>query len=77
VKQFNAEPISEALESAVSGAPKSLQISEWCIGCGECVRHCKQEALSLREGKAVLNKKKCVLCCYCGAYCKEFCIKVI
>ncbi|HEY5556911.1 aldo/keto reductase [Acetobacterium sp.] len=77
VKKFNGETIPEALESAVSGASKSLQISDWCVGCGECVRHCKQKALSLREGKAVLNKKKCVLCCYCGAYCKEFCIKVI
>ncbi|WP_341457236.1 aldo/keto reductase [Acetobacterium bakii] len=77
VKQFNGEPISEALALAVLTAPKALQISDWCIGCGECVRHCKQKALSIKNGKAVLNKDKCVLCCYCGAYCKDFCIKVI
>lgn len=77
VKQFKGEPISDALESAVLTAPKSLMISDWCTGCGECVRHCNQKALTLVNGKAVLNRGKCVLCCYCGAYCKEFCIKVI
>jgi len=77
VKKFNGKPISKALESAVLVASKSLQISDWCVGCGECVKHCKQKALTIKAGKAVLNREKCVLCCYCGAYCKEFCIKVI
>lgn len=76
-KQFKGEPISDALELAVLTAPKSLQISDWCTGCGECVRHCNQKALTLVNGKAELNQEKCILCCYCGAYCKEFCIKVI
>ncbi|MGV8905328.1 MAG: aldo/keto reductase [Acetobacterium sp.] len=77
VKKFNGELIPEALESAVLAAPKSLQISEWCVGCGKCVKYCPQKALTIRAGKAVLSKEKCVLCGYCGAYCKEFCIKVI
>lgn len=77
VKQFNKETIPESLESAVLVASKSLHISDWCTGCGECVRHCNQKALTIMRGKAILNKQKCILCCYCGVYCKEFCIKVI
>ena len=77
VKKFNGEAIPEDLEAAVSSAKKTLHISDWCTGCGECVRRCKQQALSLVDGKARVDEKKCVLCCYCSSACKDFCIKVI
>ena len=77
VKKFNGEVIPEGLESAVASAPKKLHISDWCSGCGECVRRCNQQALSVADGKARVDQKKCVLCCYCSAACRDFCIKVI
>jgi len=77
VKKFNGETISVDLEAAVSHASKSLHISNWCTGCGECVKRCKQRALALVGGKAQVDQKKCVLCCYCSSACKDFCIKVI
>ncbi|MGL4606811.1 MAG: aldo/keto reductase [Eubacteriaceae bacterium] len=77
VMKFKGEKIPRDLEKEVEGAPKSLHISEWCTGCGKCKEHCKQGAISLYKNKAIIDKEKCVLCCYCGAYCKEFCIKVI
>ena len=77
VKKFNGDVIPEDLETAVSSASKTLHISDWCSGCGECVRRCNQRALALIDGKARVDEKKCVLCCYCSAACKDFCIKVI
>ncbi|MDO9492067.1 aldo/keto reductase [Acetobacterium sp.] len=77
VKIFNGEKISEDLETAVSSAEKTLHISDWCTGCGECVRRCNQKALAVVVGKAQVDEKKCVLCCYCSTACKDFCIKVI
>lgn len=77
VKKFNGEAIPEDLETAVASAPKALHISDWCSGCGECVRRCNQKALTLIDGKARVDQKKCVLCCYCSTVCKDFCIKVI
>lgn len=77
VKRFNGEKIEFDLEERVSKSEKFIHISDWCTGCGECARHCRQNALEIINQKAVLNQKKCVLCCYCSAYCKEFCIKVI
>lgn len=77
VKKFNGEVIPGDLEKAVASAPKKLHISDWCSGCGECVRRCHQQALSLVDGKAQVDQKKCVLCCYCSSACKDFCIKVI
>ena len=77
VKKFNGELISAQLETAVSAAKKRLHISDWCTGCGACVKRCNQTALVLNEGKAQVDEKKCVLCCYCSSACKDFCIKVI
>lgn len=76
-KKFNGEAIPEDLERAVSSASKILHISDWCSGCGECVRRCNQQALTLIDGQARVDQQKCVLCCYCSTACKDFCIKVI
>ena len=57
---------------------KKLKIAEWCVGCGACVEVCQQNALGLKNGKAVvLDQEKCVRCGYCAKACKEFCIKVV
>lgn len=77
VRKFNGEPISAQLEAAVAGSSKAIHISDWCEGCGECAKHCGPKALTIVDGKAVIDRQKCILCCYCGTYCKLFCIKVI
>ncbi len=57
---------------------KKLKIADWCVGCGHCVEACQQNALGLRDGKAVvLDQSLCVRCGYCAKACKEFCIKVV
>lgn len=43
--------------------------SQLCVGCGECVRDCPVQALSLIRGKARLEIKRCIRC-YC---CQEVC----
>ena len=55
---------------------KKLQIHDWCELCEECVNHCPQKALRMEKGKIRINRKKCVLCGYCGGYCKSLCIKI-
>jgi len=39
-------------------APKVVK--KKCIGCGDCIGHCSQKALSLEKEKAVLSAKKCI-----------------
>lgn len=55
---------------------KKLHIADWCIGCGNCISRCNFEALSLVDGRAVVDHSRCVTCGYCSVACPEFCIKV-
>ncbi|MDR3195868.1 MAG: DUF362 domain-containing protein [Endomicrobium sp.] len=40
-----------------------------CIGCGNCVKHCYQQALSLLDKKVVMDKTKCAGCGQCIVNC--------
>ncbi len=72
------------LAARVSRKSRSLYIEEHCEGCGRCVERCRYGALSLAAvpgcpggKKAVVDQTKCVLCGYCAAACRDFCIKVV
>ncbi len=47
-----------------------------CIGCGECVMHCSQQALSVVEKKAVMDTQKCIGCGECILICSQEAIQV-
>ncbi|MDF2502246.1 MAG: Aldo/keto reductase family protein [Anaerosporomusa subterranea] len=70
------KPLPEQV-SAVAGKKRRLLIEDWCAGCGQCVARCPMSALTLEQGKAVVDQKRCVLCGYCASVCSEFCLKVI
>jgi aryl-alcohol dehydrogenase-like predicted oxidoreductase/Pyruvate/2-oxoacid:ferredoxin oxidoreductase delta subunit len=48
-----------------------------CIGCGECVNACPNEALSLFEKKSKVDENKCILCGYCSPKCPQFAIRIL
>lgn len=76
IKRVNGENIPEQLALKVAKNDKKLQIADWCIGCGACVKKCDHKALSLEGQMAVVDRSRCVLCGYCSSVCPEFCIKV-
>ena len=76
IKRVNGEHIPEQLALKVAKNDKKLQIADWCIGCGACVKKCDHKALSLEGQMAVVDRSRCVLCGYCSSVCPEFCIKV-
>jgi len=47
-----------------------------CIGCGECVAHCSQGALSVTRKKADLNADKCIGCGECILICAQEAIQI-
>ena len=77
IKNCDCRDIPEKLKENLRAQNRQLIISDWCIGCRECEKVCKQNAINVINGKAVVDKERCVLCSYCAPRCKEFCIKII
>ncbi|MCP4665589.1 MAG: DUF362 domain-containing protein [Deltaproteobacteria bacterium] len=47
-----------------------------CVGCGDCVEHCAQNAISLADEKAFIDPKTCVGCGECILICSNGAINV-
>ncbi|MFB0532413.1 MAG: DUF362 domain-containing protein [Desulfatiglandales bacterium] len=47
-----------------------------CIGCGDCVAHCGQGAISIREQSAIIDLERCIGCGECIIICPHSAIKV-
>ncbi len=41
-----------------------------CVGCGDCVKICPVGAVSLQNGKAVIDQNMCIDCKLCVTGCK-------
>ena len=67
---------SEKVKDYTPKNKKALHVDFWCEGCGKCAERCKQNALSLSEGKIHVDENKCVLCGYCASVCPAFALKV-
>jgi hypothetical protein len=50
--------------------------AENCIGCGECVEHCSQQALALADDKAGIDEEKCIGCGECILICPNEAIAI-
>lgn len=62
------QPIAKEQKAAIS-IGHAVVLSDNCIGCGACVRHCPSEALMMVDGKAAVNESRCLGCGACEYYC--------
>jgi len=62
------------MEQHSNVAPKVTQ--KKCIGCGECVKHCAQKAISLEKKKAVIHPEKCIGCGECIIVCEQGAVQI-
>jgi aryl-alcohol dehydrogenase-like predicted oxidoreductase len=67
---------SKDISERLSKQTKRLEVSDWCIKCGACVKRCDHHALTMTETGLHINRDKCVMCGYCASVCPEFCLKV-
>ena len=69
-------PADLARDTALSSKRLSI-VALACEGCGECVEHCENEALSVVEGKATVDHERCILCGYCAPHCQRLAIRMV
>jgi len=69
-------PADLARDTALSTKRLSI-VALACEGCGECVEHCENEALSVVEGKATVDHERCILCGYCAPHCQRLAIRLV
>lgn len=47
----------------------AVVLTDNCIGCGACARHCPSTAILMVDGKPSVNESKCLGCGACEYYC--------
>lgn len=60
---------AEENDVGIKGGMEVEYRQEACIGCGVCVKACRQGALSMVDGKIVLDESKCNKCARCVKSC--------
>ncbi len=51
-------------------AALTLVIGDNCKLCGECLKHCPADAITLKKIKAHIDQDKCIGCAECMAFCR-------
>lgn len=56
-------------EIGITGIREPLRDQDECTGCGTCQKYCRENAIIIRRGKVVLDKRLCVECGMCVMPC--------
>jgi len=77
VALFSGQANAEALQAPLQNRKRRMMVHDWCEACGRCAERCRQNAISIIDGRARIDDSKCVYCGYCARVCPQFCIKVV
>lgn len=61
--------------SQLGTGPKNCEYG--CMGLGSCVKVCSEDAITIKDGIAVIDKEKCIGCGKCESACPKNIIKLI
>ncbi len=65
--------LKKGLSLLLRSRPK---LYDGCVGCGHCAELCPAKAITIRDKKAVIDRKKCVRCFCCQEFCPTGAMKV-
>lgn len=75
---FEQGTAADAVWQRLESRRRRLQImTNFCKGCGRCVEICGSAALTMVDGKPLVDEANCILCGYCAEGCPEFIIRVV
>ncbi len=60
---------TEENDLGIKGGMQTTWKEDACIQCGACVKACRSSALSLEDGKILIDKEKCIFCGRCAKAC--------
>lgn len=60
---------AEENDLGIKGGMTVNYIEDACIGCGICVKACREGALSMADGKVLIDRDKCIHCGRCVKSC--------
>jgi uncharacterized Fe-S center protein len=55
---------------------RPLNVEGRCIGCGKCMVVCPRQAISLEDGRGVIDRDQCIGCFECMTVCPEHAIDI-
>ncbi|UWG98758.1 4Fe-4S binding protein [Dehalobacter sp. DCM] len=71
-----AKNASREIKERFRSSGWQAQVQDHCIGCGFCVESCVQSAITIKNGKAVVNETYCMGCGICKTHCQQGAIKI-
>ena len=71
------KPARKLLKKAIAVLLRSRPaLAEGCTGCGHCARLCPAGAITIKNKRAVIDRKKCVRCFCCQEFCPSGAMRV-
>ena len=70
---FLRKLIKKGMAIAMRSRPK---LYEGCTGCGHCAKLCPAHAITIKNKKAVIDRRKCVRCFCCQEFCPSGAMRV-
>ena len=67
----------DSCQAAVDSGFEKGECQWGCVGIGSCIERCKYDAMSLVDGKVVIDKEKCNGCEACVGACPQMIIEII
>ena len=71
-EKYYEPPLMQVIPSACNGCPENIYvITNMCMGCvaHPCNEICPKDAITMVNGKSIINQEKCIKCGKCKAIC--------
>ncbi|MGN0331198.1 MAG: 4Fe-4S dicluster domain-containing protein [Kineothrix sp.] len=71
-EKYYEPPLMQVIPSACNGCPENrYSVTDKCMGCiaHPCREVCPKDAVSMQDGKSVIDQEKCIRCGKCKAVC--------